>query len=303
MQALEKDDLDYFDQAPGGLEALNLYLQELRASRLLSAEQEISLANRVQAGLNAECASREGWTPELQAVIDDGHLATSQIAFANTRLVISIAKKYRSWSDMAFLDLIQEGNIGLLTAIRKFDPTRGYRFSTYATWWIRQAVQRGIDNQGRSIRLPAYVAEKVRQLHRANRELESELQATPSAEQVAERLHTDVGKVKKLMSVGQQTLSLNRPISEDGSFELEDTIADDADDPSEEIDQQLSEQALEKLLTELEPREAQILRLRYGVGTNEPLTLKEIGDQYRLSRERIRQIESIALKKLRAGCL
>ena len=299
MHRLDNDALAYLEDAPDGIEAIDLYFQELRGSRLLSAEQEIALANRVQAGLNAECDSRKQPTPELQLLIEDGALATSQLAFANTRLVISIAKQYRLGSDMTFLDLIQEGNIGLLTAIRKFDPTLGYRFSTYATWWIRQAVQRSIDNQGRAIRLPAHVAEKVRRMKRVSRELEAELQTMPSAEQVAARLQTDADKVSRLMNIGQETLSLNRPIGEDGTIELADTIADEQEDFADTLDRILSKQALEKMLTELEPREADILRLRYGLGTQPPCTLNDIGARFGLSRERIRQLESLALDKLR----
>ncbi|MFQ3534980.1 MAG: sigma-70 family RNA polymerase sigma factor [Aggregatilineales bacterium] len=283
-------------------DSVGLYLKEMACVPLLSLEEEIAIAERILAGNIASqaFASAEGEERErLAAIIEEGRLARDHIIRANTRLVVSIAKRYMG-RGVPFLDLIQEGNLGLIKAVEKFDHRRGYRFSTYATWWIRQTITRAIADQGRTIRVPVHMSDRIRNIYRAVRQLEQELGRKPTTEELALHLNLDSRKVEWLLRVSWRPISLERPVGEEEDSELGSFLEDEsAPTPTQSAYQNLLREKLEEVLNTLTPREARILRLRFGLHNGEQYTLEEVGQKFGLTRERIRQIEGRALRRLR----
>ena len=286
-------------------DSISLYLKEIGRIPLLTAEQEVSLAKRMEAGRNAKRSlSRDGDLDDeerrrLRAVIRDGQAAQEHLIKANSRLVVSVAKKYVG-RGVPFLDLIQEGNIGLIRAVKKFDYRRGYKFSTYATWWIRQAVTRAIADQGRTIRVPVHMYEQINRLARVSRQLVQELGRDPTIEEIAEELGVSPKKVERTIKVSQRPLSLEMPVGEEDDSFLGDFIEDsDAPSPTDQASQQLLRDQIEDIFGSLTPREVRILQLRFGLVDGYSYTLEEVGKKFGVTRERIRQIEAQALRKLR----
>ncbi len=290
-------------------DTVDLYFREMGREPLLTAEQEVSLAKRIEAGKLAQAQledARTSKTPlseeerrELEAIIADAQEARQQLIKANTRLVISVAKRYIG-QGVPFLDLIQEGNLGLMKAVSKFDYTRGYKFSTYATWWIRQAVSRAVADQGRTIRLPVHVGDKLRQLHRTAQTLEQKLGRPATPEEIAEELELPADRVRRYLRVARRPLSLEQPVGEEEESNLGQFIEDeDVEAPPDAAEQALLREKMEELLDTLRPREARILRLRFGFYDGHTYTLEEVGRKFGLTRERIRQIEAQALARLR----
>ncbi|MBN1657467.1 MAG: sigma-70 family RNA polymerase sigma factor [Anaerolineae bacterium] len=285
-------------------DTIGLYFFEMAQEPLLSREEEQDLSRRWQRARRARRhLARDGHDEKdhvrLRRALRDGSAARERLIMANTRLVVSIAKKYQGHG-VPFQDLIQEGNIGLMRAVDKFDPDLGYKFSTYATWWIRQSITRALPDQGRTIRLPVHLADSLRRMHRTAREIEQERgrQATP--EEVAEAVGMHPEKVRWMMSVSRQPLSLQRPVGEEEDDELGSFIEDDsAPPPPEAAEQAMLRDALEDLLLTLTPRQARILRMRFGLENGYDYTLAEIGERFGVSRERVRQIEKEALRRLR----
>ena len=288
---------------------VRMYLKEIGKVPLLTADQEVELATVMSAGREAEArvaqAEADGETipeaemAELKKQIKAGEKAKQQLAEANLRLVVSIAKRYVG-RGMLFLDLIQEGNLGLIKAVEKFDYTKGYKFSTYATWWIRQAITRAIADQARTIRIPVHMIETINKLIRTSRYLVQELGRDPTPEEIAERMEYPVEKVKKVLKIAKEPISLETPIGDEEDSSLGDFIEDKkAVAPAEEvINTKLSEQ-LAAVLADLTPREEQVLRKRFGIAEKSDHTLEEVGKLFNVTRERIRQIEAKALRKLR----
>ncbi|MEJ2208994.1 MAG: RNA polymerase sigma factor RpoD [Anaerolineae bacterium] len=286
-------------------DSISLYLKEIGRIPLLTAEQEVSLAKRMEAGRNAKRSlSRDGDLDDeerrrLRAVIRDGQAAHEHLIKANSRLVVSVAKKYVG-RGVPFLDLIQEGNIGLIRAVKKFDYRRGYKFSTYATWWIRQAVTRAIADQGRTIRVPVHMYEQINRLARVSRQLVQELGRDPTIEEIAEELGVSPKKVERTIKVSQRPLSLEMPVGEEDDSFLGDFIEDsDAPSPTDQASQQLLRDQIEDIFGSLTPREVRILQLRFGLVDGYSYTLEEVGKKFGVTRERIRQIEAQALGRLR----
>ena len=260
---------------------VKVYLKEIGRVPLLTPEEEIELALKIQAG-----------GPE-------GEKAKQRLSEANLRLVVSIAKRYVG-RGMQFLDLIQEGNLGLIKAVEKFDHTKGFKFSTYATWWIRQAITRAIADQARTIRIPVHMVETINKVKKVSSQLLHEYGHDPSAEEIAERLEMPVDKVREIMRVAQEPVSLETPIGEEEDSHLGDFIPDDdAPVPAEAASQTLLKEQLADVLKTLTPREEKVLRLRFGLEDGRPRTLEEVGKEFNVTRERIRQIEAKALRKLR----
>ncbi|MEJ2733418.1 MAG: RNA polymerase sigma factor RpoD [Anaerolineae bacterium] len=286
-------------------DSISLYLKEIGRIPLLTAEQEVSLAKRMEAGRNAKRHlgnSRSLSLEErknLSAVIKDGQAAHEHLIKANSRLVVSVAKKYVG-RGVPFLDLIQEGNIGLIRAVKKFDYRRGYKFSTYATWWIRQAVTRAIADQGRTIRVPVHMYEQINRLARVSRQLVQELGRDPTVEEIAAELGVSPKKVERTIKVSQRPLSLEMPVGEEDDSFLGDFIEDsDAPSPTDQASQQLLRDQIEDIFVSLTPREVRILQLRFGLVDGYSYTLEEVGRKFGVTRERIRQIEAQALGRLR----
>lgn len=286
-------------------DGLDLYFRQMSQQPLLSAEEEIDLAMKIDAAAAAKQMIEKRdlgmlARAELAEVVERGRRARQTLIQANTRLVVSIAKKYRG-RGLAFLDLIQEGNIGLIIAVRKYDYKMGNRFSTYATWWIRQSVSRAIANFGRTIRIPSHMHGRISKLYREVQELEQRLGRKPEISEIAALMEMDEKQVRHLLRSSAQPMSLDQKVGEDKDTDLSDFIADDnAPLPVEEVASKMLSDEMEGLLEKLTPREARILRLRYGLNDAQPRTLKEVGRLFGLSRERIRQLERSALHKLRS---
>lgn len=285
-------------------DSVGLYFREMGQQGLLTADEEVRLAMEIEAGNEVEerLATEEltlDEIDELSIVKEIGDAARAHLIRANTRLVVSIAKKYRG-RGLQFLDLIQEGNVGLMKAVEKYDYRRGNRFSTYATWWIRQAVTRALANHGRTIRIPAHLGGRISKLYQVAQELEQEYGRQPTAEEIAEHMDLPADRVRWMLRTSRQPVHLERPVGDESDAELGDFIEDiDAPPPAESVAQKMLTEELGEILDQLTPREARILRLRYGLQDGESRTLKEVGEMFGLSRERIRQLEKEALRKLR----
>ena len=285
-------------------DSISLYLKEIGRVPLLTAEEEVSLAKRMEKGRDSRKQLTLGiddWEARerLLWLVRDGQAAQEHLIKANSRLVVSVAKKYVG-RGVPFLDLIQEGNIGLIRAVKKFDYRRGYKFSTYATWWIRQAVTRAIADQGRTIRVPVHMYEQINRLTRTSRQLVQELGRDPTTEEIADELGVTPRKVEHIMRVSQRPLSLEMPVGEEEDSYLGDFIEDeDADAPGEAAGQQLLREVIDEIFQSLTPREVRILQLRFGLVDGYCYTLEEVGKKFGVTRERIRQIEAQALSRLR----
>jgi RNA polymerase primary sigma factor len=287
-------------------DTITLYFREMSQYPLLNQDEERSLARSIfDARTAAQRLARDNGatTPvdreRLRTSVEKGNLARDQLIRANTRLVVSVAKRYAG-KGVPFPDLIQEGNLGLMRAVAKFDYRRGFKFSTYATWWIRQAITRALADQGRTIRLPVHMGDRLRKLFRTARDLEQELGRPPSIEEIAGRLDLPPNRVEWMLRVSTDTLSLQKPVGEDDESELGHFIEDtEALPPADVADQEILREKLEQLLDTLTPRQARILRLRFGLADGHAYTLEEVGQKFGVTRERIRQIEAQALGRLR----
>ncbi|MFI6575857.1 RNA polymerase sigma factor [Nocardiopsis sp. NPDC050513] len=307
----ETGEADLDDQSPAMGDSVHTYLKAIGRRQLLTAEQEVDLAKRVEAGLYAEyrlglhgevdgsVEMAQAEIEELEWVAEDGRQAKSHMLEANLRLVVSVAKKY-SDRGMSLLDVVQEGNLGLIRAVEKFDYTKGFKFSTYAMWWIRQAIQRGFADSARTIRLPVHVLELLSKVSRLERDMHQALGREPTPEELALELDKTPAQIEELLRVTRQPISLDSTIGEDGETRIGDLIEDvDASEASEVVDRQLMADQLRNALSDLEPREATIMSLRFGLMDGRPRTLDEIGKHLGLTRERIRQLEKQSLSKLR----
>ena len=281
------------------------YLKQIGKVPLLSAEQEVDLAKRIEAGLFAEekLAESEGMSTDRRAdlewIAEDGHRAKNHLLEANLRLVVSLAKRYTG-RGMLFLDLIQEGNLGLIRAVEKFDYTKGYKFSTYATWWIRQAITRAMADQARTIRIPVHMVEVINKLARLQRQMLQDLGREPTPEELAVELDMTPEKVVEVQKYGREPISLHTPLGEEGDSEFGDLIEDsEAIQPGEAVSFTLLQEQLQSVLGTLSEREAGVVSMRFGLTDGQPMTLDEIGKVYGVTRERIRQIESKTMLKLR----
>ena len=289
MEAIESGELEaaptdeelerYDDLGDGKLDdPVRMYLKEIGKIKLLTPEEELALAKRMAEG---------------------DEEARKRMSEANLRLVVSIAKRYVG-RGMQLLDLIQEGNLGLMKAVEKFDYTKGYKFSTYATWWIRQSITRAIADQARTIRIPVHMVETINRVLRTSHSMVQSLGREPTTEEVAQELHMEVSKVEEIMKIAQEPVSLETPVGEEEDSHLGDFLPDsDASQPPEEASHTLLHEQLEDVLATLTPREQQVLRMRFGLQDGKPHTLEEVGKEFDVTRERIRQIESKALRKLR----
>jgi len=290
MQAIEDEGLDVSNENIEDIDDSNvklddpirMYLKEIGKIKLLSPEEELEVAKKMV----------EGSEQEKDA-------ARKRMSEANLRLVVSIAKRYVG-RGMQLLDLIQEGNLGLMKAVEKFDYTKGYKFSTYATWWIRQSITRAIADQARTIRIPVHMVETINRVLRTSHSMVQKLGREPTTTEIAQELHMEVSKVEEILKIAQEPVSLETPIGEEEDSHLGDFIQDDeASQPSEEASYTLLREQLEEVLSTLTPREEQVLRMRFGLIDGKPHTLEEVGKEFDVTRERIRQIESKALRKLR----
>ncbi|MGH2928236.1 MAG: RNA polymerase sigma factor [Solirubrobacteraceae bacterium] len=299
------DGVDLDDQTPAMGDSVHTYLKSIGRTSLLTAEQEVDLAKRIEAGLFAE--HRLDTAPDLgpqlrrdlELVAEDGRRAKAHMLEANLRLVVSVAKKY-SDRGLSLLDVVQEGNLGLIRAVEKFDYTKGYKFSTYAMWWIRQAIQRGFADSARTIRLPVHVLEMLSKLSRVERDMHQRLGREPTPEELAVELDRTPDQIEELLRTSRQPISLDSTIGEDGETSIGDLIEDvDAPEASELVDRQLMAEQLRSALDALTPREATIMAMRFGLYDGNPHTLDEIGRALGLTRERIRQLEKQSLSKLR----
>ena len=288
---------------------VRMYLKEIGKVPLLTADEEVTLATSMSEGNlakerlaeieenNEEISVEE--QAELETLVKQGENSKQKLAEANLRLVVSIAKRYVG-RGMLFLDLIQEGNLGLIKAVEKFDYTKGYKFSTYATWWIRQAITRAIADQARTIRIPVHMVETINKVIRVSRQLLQELGHDPSAEEISEEMGMPVDKVREILKIAQEPVSLETPIGEEEDSHLGDFIPDEgASEPSEAASFTLLKEQLVDVLSTLTPREEKVLKLRFGIEDGRTRTLEEVGKEFNVTRERIRQIEAKALRKLR----
>ena len=288
-------------------DTIGLYLKEMSRVPLLKVDEEMDIARRIEDGRSSkrELDRSNGGCPAqqkkvLQQQVEDGLLAREHLIKANTRLVVSVAKKYIG-RGVPFLDLIQEGNLGLMKAVEKFDYHRGFRFSTYATWWIRQTITRSIADQGRTIRVPVHMVDRIRQLYKLTHEMEQQLGRLPTNDELAERMDTTTPKIEWMLRVSWLPLSLESPINdEEEDSELGQFVEDQmTPTPIQSAYAKLLREKIEEVLDTLPPREARILRLRFGLENGHNYTLEEVGEKFGLTRERIRQIESKALRRLR----
>jgi RNA polymerase primary sigma factor len=305
---LSDTDFDpYTDLAPLSSEdTIGLYLKEMSRVPLLNVKEELDLAKRIESGLAAARKLRifpEKGTPELreelERTMEDGLRAREHLIKANTRLVVSIAKRYLS-RGVPFLDLIQEGNLGLMKAVEKYEYQRGFRFSTYATWWIRQTITRSIADQGRTIRVPVHMVDRIRQLYKLTHEMEQKLGRIPTTEELGDQIGVSSNKVDWMLQVSWLPLSLESPINDEDDSELGMFVEDEiTPTPMQSAYTNLLREKIEEVLATLPPREARILRLRFGLDNGRTYTLEEVGKKFGLTRERIRQIEGKALSRLR----
>jgi len=285
-------------------DTVSLYLNEMDRVPLLSREDEVALAKKMEEGRIAreKMLEAEGDRDEISALmktVDAGRESRDHMIKANIRLVVNIAKKYRRYSS-SFLDLIQAGNVGLIRAVDKFDYTKGNRFSTYATWWIRRAVLRHLNQKERTIRLPNYLSTRIRKIHKVQKELSMQLSRTPTMEEIGEKVEMSGAEVEKHLGYARHSISLDQPIGDDGEADLQSYIENkDAPNPFFEVGQTLLAEDVLKALDTLTDREAMILTLRFGLDGEEKHTLKELGEIFGITRERIRQIQKGALRKLR----
>ena len=288
---------------------VRMYLKEIGKVSLLTSEEEIALAQKMDAGNAAKEQLEElekvgeeipeETRTELNKLIKEGEKAKQKLAEANLRLVVSIAKRYVG-RGMQFLDLIQEGNLGLIKAVEKFDYTKGYKFSTYATWWIRQAITRAIADQARTIRIPVHMVETINKVIRVSRQLLQELGHDPTPEEIAAEMNMPAERVREILKIAQEPVSLETPIGEEEDSHLGDFIPDeDASEPAEAASFTLLKEQLVEVLSTLTPREEKVLKLRFGIEDGRTRTLEEVGKEFNVTRERIRQIEAKALRKLR----
>ena len=299
-------ELDLDAQGPAA-DLVRVYLNGIGKTALLTAAEEVELAKRIEAGVfaqhMAETAKRLSPTrrEELRALVRDGHVAKNHLLEANLRLVVSLAKRYTG-RGMPLLDLIQEGNLGLIRAVEKFDYTKGFKFSTYATWWIRQAITRGMADQGRTIRLPVHLVEQVNKLARIKRDLHQQLGREATTEELAKESGISAEKVSDLLDHARDPVSLDMPVGAEEDAPLGDFIEDsDATDAESAVISGLLQDDLRRVLSTLDPREQAVIRLRYGLEDDQPRTLDQIGKRFGLSRERVRQIEREVMSKLRQG--
>jgi RNA polymerase primary sigma factor len=298
-------EVDLDDQTPAMGDSVHTYLKSIGRTSLLTAEQEVDLAKRIEAGLFAEhkletaTGLDDKFRRDLELVAEDGRRAKAHMLEANLRLVVSVAKKY-SDRGLSLLDVVQEGNLGLIRAVEKFDYSKGYKFSTYAMWWIRQAIQRGFADSARTIRLPVHVLEMLSKLSRVERDMHQRLGREPTPEELAVELDRTPDQIEELLRTSRQPISLDSTIGEDGETSIGDLIEDvDAPEASELVDRQLMAEQLRSALDALTPREATIMAMRFGLYDGNPHTLDEIGRALGLTRERIRQLEKQSLSKLR----
>jgi RNA polymerase primary sigma factor len=291
-------------------DTVGLYLKEMSRVPLLTIEEEVQLAQRIERGRQAKSTldkldgkkCSEARRQNLLAQFQDGVLAREHLIKANTRLVVSIAKKYIG-RGMPFLDLIQEGNLGLMKAVEKFEYRRGFRFSTYATWWIRQTITRAIADQSRTIRVPVHMNDRIRQLYRTVHELEQELGRPPTNDELCTEMEVDADKLQWMLQVSWIPLSLESPVGDDDDSEFGMFVEDDITPPPYQmVYETMLRERVNEVLSTLSPREARVLRLRFGLGNDRPYTLEEVGQKFGLTRERIRQIEGRALRRLRHPC-
>jgi RNA polymerase sigma factor (sigma-70 family) len=291
------------DEEVVGTDLVRQYLTEIGKVKLLDAAQEVDLAKRIEAGLYATqklgTAAESGTRRDLEAVSRDGERAKRQLLEANLRLVVSLAKRYQN-KGLPLLDLIQEGNIGLVRAVEKFDFAKGYKFSTYATWWIRQALQRAIADQGRTIRVPVHMTEQINRALRVKRDLAAELGRDPTFEEIGEVVGAAPERIEEILGYGREPVSLDAPVGDDGDSVFGDFIEDaDQSGVAERIDFALLQRRLRVVLAALPPRSADVVRLRFGLEDGQPRTLDQVGRELGLTRERIRQIERETLRDLR----
>ncbi|UOQ58623.1 RNA polymerase sigma factor [Leucobacter allii] len=307
LKASDEEDVPTVTTAIPGATAdpVKDYLKQIGKVALLNAAEEVELAMRIEAGLFAEekLATETGLPKklerELKWVARDGQRAKSHLLGANLRLVVSLAKRYTG-RGMQFLDLIQEGNLGLIRAVEKFDYTKGFKFSTYATWWIRQAITRAMADQARTIRIPVHMVEVINKLARVQRQMLQDLGREPTPEELSRELDMTPEKVVEVQKYGREPISLHTPLGEDGDSEFGDLIEDtEAVVPADAVGFTMLQQQLEQLLDSLSEREAGVIRMRFGLGDGMPKTLDQIGDTFGVTRERIRQIESKTMAKLR----
>lgn len=295
----------------GSADPVRMYLKEIGRVPLLTASEEVELAQRIEAGREAEerladlaAAGTMGEISvaerkQLERRARDGQLAKSELTEANLRLVVSIAKRYVG-RGMLLLDLIQEGNLGLMRAVEKFDHAKGFKFSTYATWWIRQAITRAIADQARTIRIPVHMVESINKVHRVQRQMIQELEREPTIEELAEKVDMTPARVREIQRISQDPLSLDSPVGEEDDSYLGDFIEDhQADSPADVAARRMLGKAVVEALDELNEREKRVVMLRFGLEDGQPRTLEEVGREFGVTRERIRQIESKTLAKLR----
>jgi RNA polymerase primary sigma factor len=284
--------------------AVSLYFKEMGREPLLTREEEVMLAKKMERGDRTEKKLvNNGHSPgeqrRLERLIVEGKEARARLIRANTRLVVSIAKRYRG-QGLSFLDLIQAGNVGLIRAADKYDYSRGTKFGTYATWWIRQSVARTLKQQGRNIRIPVHTNDRIRKLYRLAARLEQDLGHRPTPEEIADEANLEPERVRWLLGVSQRPLSLEKPVDEEGESELGDFLEDETTpSPARRTEMHLLHEDLQDALSTLTPREVRVLRMRFGLGGADTYTLREVGEKLGVTRERIRQIEGKALKKLR----
>src|SRR6201991_795922 len=305
MNDYDQVDLDATDERGVSADLVRAYLNGIGRTKLLTAVEEVDLARRIEAGLFAEeKRARAAGLPvdiqtDLEIVALEGHAAKDRLLEANLRLVVSIAKRYTG-RGMAFLDLIQEGNLGLIRAVEKFDYAKGYKFSTYATWWIRQAITRAMADQSRTIRIPVHMVEQVNKMTRVQRQMLQDLGREPTAEELAKELDMTPDKVVEIQGYAREPVSLEQNVGDEGDSQLGDLIEDsEAIQPGEAVSFTLLQEQLHSVLDTLSEREAGVVSMRFGLTDGQPKTLDEIGKVYGVTRERIRQIESKTMSKLR----